>query len=388
MLRNANRRLVELLNESKKSVEEFSEKTARLFASYEDRLQKILETIADIEESHSGSWLGYHAYLYYSDFEKPPLESRFDVEWGRLRGIPPGWQEKSYDDVAEFVRRRHRRTDVDSINESLHRIRSEAGDLRSRIVADLSCLRDLEGFHREGEMLDRIEKLELTVAANKWTQEVTPKSLITRDSTAAARGPVVPPHIRYRSVIMQLLSTVLCVRELTRQCIALLRQVEVKLLLGKQTQETTDPRDAIVLICNSFHSVAKQLLQRHDNRETLALRDEYDVQDLLHALLLVFFDDVRREEYTPSYAGSSSRMDILLKVATTVVEAKYNLPNKQLRNQLLVDIASYRQHKDCRTLICFVYDPEGRVQNPRGFERDLGTQSTKDFEVVVLVRPS
>ena len=59
--------------------------------------------------------------MYYLDFERPPLESRFDVEWGRLRGIPPGWQEKSYDDVAEFVRRRHRRTDVDSISESLHR---------------------------------------------------------------------------------------------------------------------------------------------------------------------------------------------------------------------------------------------------------------------------
>lgn len=45
----------------------------------------------------------------------------------------------------------------------------------------------------------------------------------------------------------------------------------------------------------------------------LFLEDEYDVQDLPHALLLLYFDDVRAEEWTPSYAGKSARMDFLLK---------------------------------------------------------------------------
>lgn len=39
--------------------------------------------------------------------------------------------------------------------------------------------------------------------------------------------------------------------------------------------------------------------------------------------------------------------------------------------QLLVDIARYAKHPDCRTLVCFVYDPEGRIGNPVGIERDL-----------------
>jgi REase_DpnII-MboI len=32
------------------------------------------------------------------------------------------------------------------------------------------------------------------------------------------------------------------------------------------------------------------------------IKDEYDVQDLLHAILRAFFDDVRPEEFVPSYA--------------------------------------------------------------------------------------
>jgi hypothetical protein len=32
--------------------------------------------------SFSGSWLGYHARVYYEDFQTPPPGARFDQEWG------------------------------------------------------------------------------------------------------------------------------------------------------------------------------------------------------------------------------------------------------------------------------------------------------------------
>ena len=32
----------------------------------------------------------------------------------------------------------------------------------------------------------------------------------------------------------------------------------------------------------------------------------------------------------------------------------------------------YTAHPDCNTLICFVYDPEERIVNPKGLETDLG----------------
>ena len=77
--------------------------------------------------------------------------------------------------------------------------------------------------------------------------------------------------------------------------------------------------DKIEIILARFHQVVRQLLQRHDNRPTLDINDEYDMQDLLHALLWLFFDDIRAEEWTPSYAGGASRADFLLKAEKTFI---------------------------------------------------------------------
>jgi hypothetical protein len=78
------------------------------------------------------------------------------------------------------------------------------------------------------------------------------------------------------------------------------------------------------------------------------------VQYLLHSLLQVFFDDVRPEEWTPSYAGRKTPADFLLKQERIIVEAKMtreNLKQKQVVEQLIVDRAHYGTHPDCDLLL-------------------------------------
>lgn len=119
------------------------------------------------------------------------------------------------------------------------------------------------------------------------------------------------------------------------------------------------------------------------------MNDEYDVQDLLHALLRIHFEDIRPEEWTPSYAGAVSRVDFLLKDEKIIVEVKKtraSLKAKDVGEQLIIDIERYRVHPDCKKLLCFVYDPEGWIANPRGLENDL-TRSADDFQVKVLIVP-
>jgi hypothetical protein len=135
---------------------------------------------------------------------------------------------------------------------------------------------------------------------------------------------------------------------------AYLEQLEIlaPVALSSSSAPIEAPEIQIVkLICRRFHIVERQLTRRHENRHTLEIRDEYDVQDLLHALLRLHFDDVRPEEWTPSYAGGSSRMDFLLKKERLVIEAKMtrsNLTERQVSEQLIVDIARYRSHPDCQ----------------------------------------
>jgi hypothetical protein len=105
--------------------------------------------------------------------------------------------------------------------------------------------------------------------------------------------------------------------------------------------------------------------------------------------LTIHFDDVRVEQWTPEYAGGAARMDFLLPEIESVVELKMTRPSlstRQLGEQLIVDIAKYRAHPGCRALFCVVYDPEGRVSNPRGFESDL-TKDHDKLAVRVVVVP-
>lgn len=140
---------------------------------------------------------------------------------------------------------------------------------------------------------------------------------------------------------------------------------------------------------NNFHRVVRQLRNRHEGRTTLEIKDEYDVQDLLHSLLLIHFEDVRPEEYTPSYAGATSRMDFLIKDINTVIETKMTretLKDKQIGEQLIIDIEKYAKHPDCDKLYCFVYDPKELINNPKGLEKDLSDNSG-EIDVKTIIVP-
>lgn len=159
--------------------------------------------------------------------------------------------------------------------------------------------------------------------------------------------------------------------------------------IDENTQPSFNAIAIIENLCERFHLVVRQLKARHDNRETLAVQDEYDVQDLLHSLLTLRFDDIRPEEWTPSYAGGCSRMDFLLKQEQIVIEVKKTrktLGAKEIGEQLIMDITKYKAHPDCTKLLCFVYDPEGWIANPRGIENDLNREDG-ELPVKVLIMP-
>jgi hypothetical protein len=120
--------------------------------------------------------------------------------------------------------------------------------------------------------------------------------------------------------------------------------------------------------------VQRQLKTRHAGRPTITVTDEYDAQDLFNALLRVFFDDIRREDWSPAYAGGASRIDFVLPRFKLAIELKYSrqsMTSKDLGEQLIVDIAKYGIHPSVRHLVCLIFDPDGHLNNPRGIESDL-----------------
>jgi hypothetical protein len=134
--------------------------------------------------------------------------------------------------------------------------------------------------------------------------------------------------------------------------------------------------------------VAFAILRRGTRgRATLAVNDEYDVQHILHAIAALHFEEVEPEEPTPKIAGASSRLDFLLRSDEVAIETKMTRPSlttRQLRSELADDIQYFRAHPNVRALFVFIYDPERRITNSAGFERDL-TAETDEFRVRVVI---
>ena len=159
--------------------------------------------------------------------------------------------------------------------------------------------------------------------------------------------------------------------------------------VAQSLQSESNLVERVKTLCCRFHSVARQLRLRGEYRATLSVEDEFDAQDLLHALLRVQFDNIDTDEWTPSYSSGASRTAFLLnesRFAVIVKKTRPALTVKNLTDELRIDTERYRSNGRCTTLLCFIYDPDGRIGNPQGLETSL--KSINDsFVIEVLVSP-
>lgn len=358
--------------------------------SLQDACERLSQAGSKVAESWSGSSLGYHSELHYGDFERPPLQARFNPEWGGIHGLPEGWRARSADEVRERIEQLGG-ADFSSVEKETECIINETKALHAEIVTELSGLHAAAGLDREKELLGKIERFEWGKTIGDYMEANWSTGFYSRDSRAISEGTRVPAHLYFMAAAYQSETRCAAVRTFIGESRRLLRQVELNAASVDQVEDASGRALKTVLaLCDRFHQVARQLRQRRQNRPTLEIVDEYDAQDLLHALLRLHFDDIRPEEWTPSYAGGSARMDFLLKEEQIVVEAKMTragLGAKEASEQLIIDAARYSGHPDCKTLVCFVYDPTSLIKNPRGVERDLTRLSRPGLEVFAVVTP-
>ncbi len=158
----------------------------------------------------------------------------------------------------------------------------------------------------------------------------------------------------------------------------------------KHSDKLTEGIEFLINLFSKFHRTAQSLRHRHANRNTLLINDEYDLQDLLRGLLQLQFEDVREEDYAPSYAGGNSRVDFVLKDEKIVIETKMtsaHLKDKDIGSQLLIDIGRYRSHPECKLLVVFVYDKGDFIRNKVGLINDLERMSSPELEIKVFIGP-
>lgn len=141
-----------------------------------------------------------------------------------------------------------------------------------------------------------------------------------------------------------------------------------------------------------FPVAARYLSKRKRKRPPYEIKDEYDIQDLLFAIIRSVFEDARSEEWTVKHAGKSKRIDIVVPSEGVVIETKFVRSEdhaETISDELKVDIESYHAHPACKTLLFLVFDPIGHITDPAGLSNDLTGRRIKgnsSFDVHVLVR--
>jgi len=368
-------------------IDTFESLTSKRNKELKETLSKISEFTKKIEKSWSRSWFIPQASFYFYKFNKAPANAILNLNAINFYGMPEDWMELDFLDIKNIIDE-YFEFDLSQTQKEISEIIREAEGLRDLLCVELSIIKLIPKFDDEIIDLENIKNIEWAFPISDFIKLKRTESVLVGRLDEIQRLLEVPPHIEYEANIFYLQSAIFAINDFVTKSKNLIRKLQIKEEFP-HNQPVNDINN-VIKICNKFHDVALQLRKRRKNKQTFKIADEYDVQDLFHALLRIFFEDIRSEEWTPSYAGSSSRVDFLLKGEKIVIEIKKtreSLSAKDIGDQLLIDIGRYKSHPDCQNLICFVYDPEGRINNPKGIEEDLNQLSNKKINVIALIRP-
>jgi len=140
-----------------------------------------------INNSWSGSDLVGHCNFFYGNFDTPPHNRRFSIEWGLINGAPEGWYEKSNEDVLEKIKNEvgispeDLDKEADLIADNFEKIRKQAIILFSSISKDAAA--EIEKFNLQTK---------IDIFNQYWKRQI-----MTRDSGAIYAGRIIPTHKYY-----------------------------------------------------------------------------------------------------------------------------------------------------------------------------------------------
>ncbi len=116
----------------------------------------------------------------------------------------------------------------------------------------------------------------------------------------------------------------------------------------------------VVNVCERLPQAASRLANRRKGKTPFVITDEYDVQDLLHAVLRSSLKHTVQENPLPKVANAkSAKMDIGIEKLGILIEVKYaREPSDQAKivQEIAEDLLLYTTWKPLKVLIFLIYN--------------------------------
>jgi uncharacterized protein (TIGR02391 family) len=162
-------------------------------------IQALGEAINKIAKSFSGSWLGYHAYVYYDGLKLPPPGAHFSQEWGLKElysgmGTKGNWREYDPEEVKNTIYKAAGNPNLESLRELARKSEPIFKDSRSEVMSILSS--ELSHAHDEylSSLKEEIQNLKFSGQSEILNRMAGSGSIISRDAIAVGQGKKAPAH--------------------------------------------------------------------------------------------------------------------------------------------------------------------------------------------------
>lgn len=184
--------LLEMANELEAVAKKFE-------AKHKETLRNLTDAAAAVQNSWSGSNIGYHALVYYEGLAERPPGAQFSIEWGLMDtsfidGSVGAWHEYPASFVKDAIYERAGHPDLSGAKNTSDLLTKLVNREKDEFLSILAVAQD-DG---QDEILDRLKNKVQEVRIQSYDQmcrALLPSGqIISRDSNAVMTGIRIAPH--------------------------------------------------------------------------------------------------------------------------------------------------------------------------------------------------
>lgn len=186
-------------------LEKLSERLIKLYdggntPEFRAPLVQLEKASKEVAKAWSGSWLGYHACVYYEDLATPPPGARFSREWGLIRtSFIPGtvgeWREYDFDNIVNAIFEIAGNPSIDEAEAYAEQIKEEFEGIRAELKSIIMTVLKSKEDAYINQIAEKVDHIKMTDASDFIDYLRPTGQIITRDSAAVGQGFRVPPHL-------------------------------------------------------------------------------------------------------------------------------------------------------------------------------------------------